>query len=62
MNVQTMADCVCHLFNKSQLNLLFFADFGGDFIQLQKIFNLNQLFTSGLFYLYPEPLGEASRH
>ena len=36
MVVQTMAGCVCHLFNKSQLNLMFFADLGADFIQLQK--------------------------
>ena len=36
MVVQTMAGCVCHLFNKSKLNFMFFADFGADFIQLQK--------------------------
>ena len=26
MVVQTMAGCVCHLFNKNQLNLICFAD------------------------------------
>ena len=62
MVVQTMAGCVCHLFNKNQLDLMLFADVGGDFVQLQKNLQFEPIIYESFFYLYLEPLGEASRH
>ena len=69
MVVQTMAGCVCHLFNKSQLNLMCFADVGGDFIQLQTnlqfepiIYEWFILFVSGTAGRSVAPLTLAHDH